>query len=115
MIAVDIHPINDLRVLDTLRTRFGADDAAVAEWFRLWVGETFGPLEQRLVHEPDTGTFCHGEAVTIADLCLVAQVSNNGRFEVDMTSYPTMRRIHEACMALPAFQAAAPSNQLDAE
>ncbi|MBF9234868.1 maleylacetoacetate isomerase [Microvirga alba] len=115
MIAMDIHPINNLRVLDVLRTRFGADDDAVAEWFRLWVGETFGTLEHRLAQEPETGAFCHGNDVTIADLCLVAQVANNARFDVDMTAYPTIRRIYETCMALPAFQGAAPRHQPDAE
>ena len=115
MVALDIHPINNLRVLDYLRKRFGADDAAVAAWFRHWVAETFGPLERRLADDPETDTFCHGNVVTIADLCLVAQVANNARFDVDMSFYPTIRRITDACMALPAFQVAAPKNQPDAE
>ncbi len=115
MIGCDIHPVNNLRILNTLRERFGADDAAVADWFRHWVATTFAPLEHRLATERETGTFCHGETPTIADLCLVAQVANNARFAVDMTPYPTIRRIDAACNALPAFQSAAPARQPDAE
>ena len=59
--------------------------------------------------------FCHGETPGPADLCLVAQVTNNGRFKVDMTSYPTIGRIHAACMKMPAFEDAAPANQPDSE
>ncbi|WP_274424389.1 maleylacetoacetate isomerase [Chelativorans sp. YIM 93263] len=115
MIACEIHPVNNLRVLNSLRSRFGADDEAVAEWFRHWVDETFRPMEQMLTSAPETGTFCHGEQPGMADICLVAQVANNARFNVDMSPYPTIRRIHEACMALPAFTEAAPKNQPDAE
>lgn len=114
-VACDIHPINNLRILNALRTRFGADDEAVADWFRHWVAEAFGPLEQRLSGEPETGRFCHGDTVTMADLCLVSQVANNGRFNVDMAPYPTIQRIHDACMEIDAFKAAAPANQPDAE
>ena len=115
MIGCDVHPLNNLRVLSALRGRFAADDAAVADWFRHWVETTFAPLERRLASEPETGTFCHGETPTIADLCLVAQVANNARFAVDMAPYPTIRRIDAACNALPAFQEAAPARQPDAE
>ena len=115
MIACDIHPVNNLRVLDELRNRFGADDEQVADWFRHWVGETFHALEKLLSSSGDTGRFCHGETPGLADLCLVAQVTNNGRFKVDMTSYPTIGRIHAACMEIPAFEGAAPANQPDSE
>ena len=115
MIGCDIHPVNNLRVLNAIRKRFGADDAAVADWFRHWVAETFAPMEQMLAQDGATGTFCHGETVTMADLCLVAQVANNGRFGIDMEPYPTIRRIHDACMEIEAFRAAAPMNQPDAE
>ena len=115
MIACDIHPVNNLRILNALRSRFDADDAAVAEWFRHWVGETFRPLELLLAESPQTGSFCHGDEPGLADLCLVAQVANNGRFKVDMEPYPVINRIYAACMELPAFIEAAPSNQPDAE
>lgn len=115
MIACDIHPINNLRVLTSLRTLFGAGDDDVANWFRHWVNETFAPLEKLVAESPETGRFCHGDEPTMADICLVAQVANNARFGVDMTPYPNIARINAACMDLPAFVKAAPANQPDAE
>jgi len=115
MIACDIHPINNLKVLNELRSRFGADDAAVAAWFRHWVAETFAPLERMLASRTTPGAYCAGDTPGLADICLVAQVANNARFAVDMAPYPTIRAIYETCMALPAFQRAAPANQPDAE
>ncbi|MEO3387439.1 maleylacetoacetate isomerase [Mesorhizobium sp. CAU 1741] len=115
MIACDLHPVNNLRILSALRSRYGADDAEVADWFRHWVRETFGPLEKMLAESPETGTFCHGDLPGMADICLVAQVANNGRFGVDMTPYPTIRAIHDRCMEIPAFVKASPSNQPDTE
>jgi maleylpyruvate isomerase len=115
MIACDIHPVNNLRVLTSLRTLFGASDEDVANWFRHWVNETFEPLEKILAEGSQTGIFCHGDRPGLADICLAAQVVNNQRFGVDMTLYPVISRIHAACMELPAFVKAAPKNQPDAE
>jgi maleylpyruvate isomerase len=115
MIACDIHPVNNLRVLTSLRSVFGAGDQDVINWFRHWVNEGFQPLEKLLSASPETGTFCHGDSPGLADICLAAQVVNNARFNVDMAPYPTISRIFDACMALPAFQRAAPRNQPDAE
>ena len=115
MIACDVHPVNNLRILNALRSRYGADDAEIADWFRHWVNETFAPLEKMLAASEATGTFCHGETPGLADICLVAQVANNSRFNVDMTAYPTISRIRDACMELPAFADAAPARQPDAE
>jgi maleylpyruvate isomerase len=115
MIACDIHPVNNLRVLTSLRTVFGAGDEDVVNWFRHWVNEGFQPLEKILAASAETGEFCHGGTPGLADICLVAQVTNNARFGVDMTPYPTIARINAACMTLAAFQKAAPQNQVDAE
>ncbi|MER8422377.1 maleylacetoacetate isomerase [Mesorhizobium sp. M1403] len=115
MIACDIHPVNNLRVLTSLRTLFGAGDQDVANWFRHWVNEGFQPLEKILASSAETKTFSHGDKPGLADICLVAQITSNARFGVDMTPYPTISRINAACMALPAFQKAAPENQIDAE
>lgn len=115
MIALDIHPINNLRVLAYLKEHFGADETAQAAWFRHWVEEAFAPLEHRLATEPETGRFCHGDSVTLADICLAAQLVNNKRFNVDMEAYPHIGRIGQALAELEAFRKAAPGNQPDNE
>jgi maleylpyruvate isomerase len=115
MIACDIHPVNNLRILNSLRSRYAADETDVADWFRHWVDETFRPLETMLAESPLTGDFCHGDTPGMADICLVAQGANNSRFNVDMGRYPVISRIRDACMAIPAFADAAPARQPDAE
>jgi maleylpyruvate isomerase len=114
-IACEVHPVNNLRILAHLRSEFGADDEAVTNWFRHWVAETFAPLEAMLAGHRDTGRFCHGEVSGLADICLHAQVLNNARFGVDMTPYPTITRIFEACRGVAAFANAEPARQPDAE
>lgn len=113
-IACDLHPLNNLRVLQHIRG-YGLDDRGVAEWFRHWVAVEFTALEQRLSAEPETGAFCHGETPSLADLCLAPQVFNCRRFDCDLEPYPTINRIHGACMDLAAFRTAAPSAQPDSE
>ncbi len=115
MVACEIHPVNNLRILNALKTRFDADEDQVAAWFRHWVAETFAPMEAMLADRKTPGPYCAGETPGLADICLVAQVANNARFGVDMSPYPAIRAINEACMKLPAFEKAAPSNQPDAE
>lgn len=114
-IACDLHPLNNLRVLKYLTDPLGHGAETHAEWFRHWVAVEFAALEQRLREEPETGRFCHGDRPGLADLCLVPQVVNGRRFDCDMTPYPAIMRIHEACMAIPAFAEAAPERQPDAE
>jgi len=115
MIACDIHPVDNLRVLRHLRRELGQDEAAVQRWYNHWIAEGFQALETFLAESEQTGRFCHGDAPTLADLCLVPQVVNSQNFKLDLEPYPTIRRIHEACLGLDAFERALPKNQPDAE
>ncbi len=113
-VGLEIHPLNNLRVLTYLKRRHGFDDAMVKTWFTHWVEATFAPLEQMLGGHPKTGDFCHGDSPGFADCCIYAQVWNNRRFDVDMAPYPTINRIFANCDALDAFARAAPMAQPDA-
>ena len=111
----DIHPIGNLRVLQYLQNELGQGQDAVTAWARHWIELGFAGLERMLEGDPATGTFCHGETPTMADVFLVPQLFNAARFGADMDRFPTIRRIGEACNALDAFERAAPGNQEDAE
>ncbi len=114
IIALDVHPLNNLRVLGYLATELKASEEAVATWFRHWATLGFEALEAELSRFPSAGRFCHGDEVTIADICLVAQSVNNRRFKLDEAPYPTIRRIVKTCLNLPEFERALPENQPDA-
>ena len=114
-IACEIHPLNNLRVLNYLTGTLGSTDAQRNGWYRYWIDVGFEALERQLERDDDTGTFCHGESPTLADVCLVPQLANARRFKADVSPYPTLVRIEAACNALPAFAQAAPSQQPDAE
>lgn len=114
MIACEIHPLNNLRVLGYIGGKFAADETAQKAWFTHWVQTTFEALEQTLAASPQTGIYCHGDMPSLADICLYAQFWNNRRFAVDTSAYPTLNRIFDALDTLPAFQKAAPPNQPDA-
>lgn len=114
MIACEIHPLNNLRVLFRLGDQFGADEDAQKEWFTHWVSLTFDALEETLANSPETGRFCHGDTPGLADVCLYAQVWNNQRFAISTDTWPTIARIYAELHKLPAFAAAAPPNQPDA-
>ncbi len=113
-IACDIHPLNNLRVLNYLTDTLQVDKEARLAWYRHWIEQGLRGFEALLRDSPDTGEFCHGNDPTLADVCLVPQVFNARRFECDLASYPTVVRIGEACEAIPAFAAAAPARQPDA-
>ena len=114
-IACDIHPVDNLRVLQYLTGTLGLSDAQRDGWYRYWIDVGFEALEKQLSRERDTGRFCHGNVPGLADICLVPQLANARRMKVDLSAYPTLTRIGAACAELPPFVAAAPENQPDAE
>jgi maleylacetoacetate isomerase len=113
--AADIHPIQNLRVMGHLREKYGQTEESAFAWSRHWIETGFDAYEASIVKDPNTGTYSHGNVPTMADMCLVPQVFNAGRFKVDMRRYPTIQRIFDTCMKHPAFDAAQPSRQPDAE
>jgi maleylacetoacetate isomerase len=114
MVACDIHPLNNLRVLQYLEREWHAPQPERDEWVRHWIREGFDAFEALLADDPATGTFCEGDQPTMADCCLIPQVYNARRFAVDLAPYPTIRRIEAGCLVLPAFDDARPERQADA-
>ena len=114
-VACDIHPLNNLRVLNYLTATLGVTEAQKNGWYRYWCDVGLEALETQLARDPATGAFCHGALPTLADICLVPQLANARRVDLDLAPYPTLLGIEAACLALPAFAAAAPSRQPDAE
>ena len=110
-ITCDVHPLNNLRVLRYLEHDLHQDKVARDTWYRHWVQLGFDALERWLVRDGAAGRFCHGDAPTIADVCLVPQVFNARRFAVDLTPYPRIVGIDAACRELSEFQGAAPDRQ----
>jgi maleylacetoacetate isomerase len=114
-IACDTHPLTNLRVLKHLKGHMGLSEEAKTEWYLHWLGEGMAMLEAHLAREGETGRFCHGDTPTIADCCLVPQVFNATRFELDLAPYPNIVRINDNCAQLEAFAVAHPARQPDAE
>jgi maleylacetoacetate isomerase len=114
-IACDIHPIDNLRVLRYLVRTVGASEEVKDEWYRHWIALGLSALETQLAGDRATGEYCHGNAPTLADCCLVPQLANARRVNMALDAYPTLVRIEARCRALPAFAAAAPERQPDAE
>ena len=115
IVACEIHPLGNLRVLQYLAKELKQDEPAVQRWFNHWIALGFGAFESLIAGHPETGRFCHGDQPTLADICLVPQVFNAKRYDLDLKPYPTLMRIFESCMAVPAFDRAQPDNQPDAE
>ncbi|MEI6458018.1 MAG: maleylacetoacetate isomerase [Pseudomonadota bacterium] len=114
-IACDIHPLNNLRVLHYLRSHLGQETTAVDTWYRHWIGTGFASLEALARQHSGDEAHLYGRTVTLADVCLVPQMYNARRFQCDLTAFPTLVAIDAALQALPAFAAAAPARQPDAE
>lgn len=113
IIASDIHPVDNLRVLKYLTGELGVTEEQKTRWYQHWIEEGFKALEVRLA-EDATGVFCHGDTPGLADICLAPQVFNAQRFNVDLTPFPRIMAIHTAFEALDAFKNARPENQPDA-
>lgn len=111
-IAVDLHPLNNLRVLQYLSRELNASDEQKQEWYRHWIARGFEAFEQRL--RDSHGLYCVGDSVTLADVCLVPQVYNAKRFNVDLSRYPTIELVTGSLNQLDAFQDALPERQPDA-
>lgn len=114
LVACDIHPLNNLRVMQFFSDTWHVPQPERDDWTKHWMQVGFDAMERMLVESVETGRFCHGDTPTLADCCLVPQLFNARRFNVDLTPYPTLVRIEEACLALEAFDAARPENQADA-
>jgi maleylacetoacetate isomerase len=115
IVACDIHPINNLRMLRYLTHALLHDESQIAAGYNHWIDAGFRALEALLVQDPRTGIFCQGDQPSLADVALVPQVVNAERYRLDTTAYPTIARISEACITLSPFQAAHPDNQPDRE
>jgi maleylacetoacetate isomerase len=114
LVACEIHPLNNLRVLQHLKRALGQSQEQIDDWYRHWIADGLAKLEADLAR-PGTGKFCHGESPSVADCCLVPQIFNAKRYESDLSPYPKTMRVFENCMKLDAFDRAQPSKQPDAE
>jgi maleylpyruvate isomerase len=114
IVGCDIHPINNRRVLQTLRKQFGADEAAINGWCGHWISEGFDAYEALITADKTRGRFSFGDTPTLADVYLIPQVESGRRFNVDMNRWPLISAIDRACGGLDAFKLAAPLAQPDA-
>jgi maleylacetoacetate isomerase len=115
VVACDIHPVNNLRIGQYMKRTFGRTDDDVMDWHRHWITLGFDALEKMLATSPETGKFCHGDTPTVADICLIPQCANARRVKLDLEPWPTIARIEAHALSTPAFDAALPKNQPDAE
>ena len=114
LVACDVHPLNNLRVLQYFEREWHVPQPERDEWVRHWIILGLDAFEAMLADHPSTGDFCDGTTPTLADCCLVPQLYNARRFALDIARWPTIQRIEAACLAHPAFDAARPENQPDA-
>ena len=114
IVACDIHPLQNSSVQGSLKHDYGLDADGVAHWNIRWISEGFRALETVISSSEYTGTYCFGDTLTLADVCLIPMIQNGRRYNVPMEEFPTLVRIDAACRELAAFKKAAPENQPDA-
>jgi len=115
IIACEVHPIQNLRVLQYVKREYNQSEEQVNRWAQHWINLGLAALEQMIVAQPRRGRFCFGDTPTLADICLVPQLGNARRYGCDLSRYPAIMEIEKNCMILPAFADAAPEKQPDAE
>jgi len=115
VIACEVHPIQNLRVLNYVKKEYNQTDEQVNRWAQQWIDLGLSALEQMIVAQSKPVKYCFGAAPTLADICLVPQLGNARRYGCDLSRYPNILAIEKDCMALPAFANAAPEKQPDAE
>ena len=115
VVGCDIHPVNNLRIGLFTKEKYGASDDDVARWHRHWIRIGFDALEKMLSGSPLTGAYCHGDTPTLADILLIPQCANARRVKLELDPWPTIARIEAHALGHPAFDAALPKNQPDAE
>jgi maleylacetoacetate isomerase len=108
IVACDMHPLNNLRVLNRLKEEFNAEQTEVTQWYHHWLKKGFDAFEAKLRQMNRSAPFCFGDSVSLADLCLIPQVYNAHRFNFAMDAYPLIQEINTHCLLLKAFQAASP-------
>lgn len=113
IVGCDIHPLNNRRVLEALRQRFGADETAINDWCSTWIAAGFDAY-QSLVQKQGEGTFSFGDSPTLGDVYLIPQIESSRRFGVNLSRWPRLLAIESACLQLDAFKQAAPMAQQDA-
>ena len=114
LVTSDIHPLENVGTLRYLRDRLNQSEQAVIEWYNFWIAKGFRALEFMLSESAETGLFCHGNSPTLADVCLVPQVFNAFRHDLNLAPYPTIQRIYEKSLEIGAFANALPDNQIPA-
>jgi maleylpyruvate isomerase len=115
IIACEVHPIQNLRVLTLVKQKYNQTDEQVNQWAQHWIDLGLSALEQMILAQPNRGNFCFGDTPTLADICLVPQLGNARRYGCELSHYPTILSIEKTCLMIPAFANAAPEKQPDAE
>lgn len=110
LVACDIHPLNNLRVLNQLKERFGANDTDIRNWYHHWLKQGFDAIEKKLLNLPRQAPVCFGDSVTIADVCLIPQVYNANRYDFPLDDYPIIQEINRYCLEIAAFKQAQPES-----